>query len=187
MTKLYQKINIDNLDSISNQCYSIIEKAGISESSNFYHLDLNTPDRFKQLADLNILMKKLGLYNHWILTSIVVSYSDIPIHIDMSPSNHFNYSFNIPIKNTKNTYTVFYEISKDLDQIIVQIPDGSPYGYYPNDPKKVKPIDSIEMTVPVIINTQIPHNVIHKSKNFPRINLLCRLGDSFNLDDFNWT
>jgi len=182
MIKPYQKINIDNLDRISEDCFDIISEAGIPKSTDLYYLDIEQPDRFKNNELLKSLMLDLKLYDYWFCTAVVVSYDDMPIHTD---AGSFHYSFNIPIRNTKKTYTMFYETSDQPVQ--QQVQDGSAYNFFKFDSNTIKMIDKIEMLQPAIINTQIPHNVIHFSSDLPRITILLRLNLSFDPNDFNWT
>jgi hypothetical protein len=182
MNDLYKIIHIPNLEEVAVECYKVIHEAGIPIINDLYTLDKDLDDRFRYLPTLKKTMIELGLYDVWFRSAVVVTYDDLPIHTDSA--DDFCFSFNIPIKNTKNTYTVFYETLDDPK--IMSTLDGYTYGYIKYDPKTVKVLDKLEMINAAIINTQVAHNVVHQSIDLPRINLLLRLSPSFKIDDYSF-
>ena len=74
----------------------------------------------------------------------------ISVHIDSGR----HCALNIPIENTENTHTVFYEILDD--QKTINIPEL----VYDLVKAKVSEIYRFTLTRPTIINTKIPHSVI---------------------------
>lgn len=177
MTTLYKIIHVENLEAIVEECRQVIEQAGVPYLNDLYNLDKDREDRFRSLPLLRQLMIDLKLYDHWLRSAIVVTYDDLPIHVD--DADDFYCSFNIPIKNTKNTFTTFYETTAKAE--VRHTLDG--YSYKFIDPFKVKVIGELEMTHAAIINTKVFHNIIHRTTELPRINLLLRLRAPWNLDD----
>ena len=180
MKELYKIIHIPNLKELSEECYKVIYEAGIPIHNDLYNLDVNREDRFTSLPILKKLMVDLGLYDFWLRSAIVVTYDDLPIHND--DTDEFYCSFNIPIKNTKNTYTVFYEALEEPK--IMHTLDG--YSYAAIDPHAAREIGRLEMINAAVINTSVAHNVVHHSKELPRINLLLRLAGSIKIDDYSF-
>ena len=180
MIKPYKKIYIENLETIAQSCYSIIEDAGLKRHTDLYYIDKfgeKNKDRFRNLPVLRDLMTSLNLYDYWFSTAIVETYTDLRIHKD---TGEFTFSFNIPIQNTKDTYTVFYETIGQPKKMY--IPNSYvDYMYYPIE--QTTEINRFEMTEAAIINTQIAHNVLHCSKVKPRIVLALRLDGSYIPDE----
>lgn len=181
MIRTYKKIQINNLDLIVHKCKLIIQENPIPVSTTAYFPYVNSTDKFREIDELRIEMEKIGLYNFWFCSTIIVSYDDLPIHKD---TGDFIYSLNIPIQNTSGTYTVFYYTNNPAIRVKIDGEGANDLDYYEFNDKSVKIIDKIEMIEPAIINTQVPHNVIHNTENFPRITLCLRLNLSFNPDEF---
>ena len=75
---------------------------------------------------------------------------NMPTHIDAKR----NCTLNIPIQNTENTYTVFYEAEDETDVVNVK------ERVYDVVNSKLKEIHRFSLLHPVIMNTKIPHGVI---------------------------
>lgn len=174
----FKYISINNLQIIKEKVYDIIEKNGIPPYSQTYYLSGwdGIPDIFKQVSELAQEMKILGWYDNWIATAILVSYVDLPIHQD---TGNFEYSFNLPIKNTENTFTVFYEVSAPAT---LACTPGTTVTYMNFDPAHSIAIESVEVIEPVLMKVKIPHNVILKTQSLPRITIAMRLANNFKTD-----
>ena len=173
--KNFRYIDIDNLDLIIEKCYEVIEKGKIPNHTHLYYLDDYNffPDRFKKVDVLSEAMKKMGWYDYWIGTAIVVNYQDLPIHQD---TGDFEWSLNLPIRNTKDTYTAFYDVSAPATMKVV--PNTS-VTYMSFDPEISTLIEKVEIIRPTLLNVKTPHNVVLRTKNLPRITLALRLGYNF--------
>lgn len=176
--KNFKHIDIDNLDTIINKAYAVIEQGKLPNHTHLYYLDDYTcqHDRFKDIPELAEEMKKLGWYEYWLGTAIVVNYQDLPIHQD---TGDFEYSLNLPIKNTKGTYTAFYDVSAAATMKVV--PNTS-VTYMSFDPEISTLIEQVELIQPTLLNVKTPHNVVLKTTTLPRITIALRLGNNFKIE-----
>jgi len=176
--KNFRHIEINNLEIITEKALKVIEDGGLPSHTHLYYLDDYNflPDRFKKIPELAEEMKRLGWYDYWIGTAIVVNYQDLPIHQD---TGDFEYSLNLPIKNTKDTYTAFYEVSAPATMKVV--PNTS-VTYMSFDPEISTLIEKVEIIQPTLLNVKTPHNVVLKTTNLPRITIALRLGKNFKLE-----
>lgn len=174
----FKYIDLDNLHTIVQQALSIINSTGIPKHTHLYYLDDYTikHDRFKDIKELTSEMKKLGWYDYWIGTAIVVNYTDLPIHQD---TGDFEYSLNLPIQNTENTYTAFYDVSAPATMKLVP---NTNVTYMSFDPEISTLIEQVEITRPTLLNVKTPHNVVIKSQTLPRITIALRLGNNFKVN-----
>lgn len=174
--KNFKNVSIENLDIIVEKSLDIIKSTGIPNFTHLYYLDNYTTshDRFKDIPELAEEMKKLGWYDYWLGTAIVVNYEDLPIHQD---TGDFEYSLNLPIQNTKDTYTAFYDVSAPATMKIVP---NTTVTYMSFDPEISTLVEKVEIVQPTLLNVKTPHNVIIRTKNLPRITIALRLGNNFN-------
>lgn len=170
--KTYRVIELPNFDSIKQHILNILSTRGLSNTDGVYNADagINMHEWLINYPDIVQSLKEIGLYDGWLDTALVLTYQKIPVHTDHAPE--FDYSLNLPISNTKGTYTCFYEVFED--PIRKQLPNGLPYNEY--DEEKCKMIDRVEILKPTIINIKTPHAVILDSvKCLPRITIALRM------------
>lgn len=179
-TKLIHKaVHFDSLDKIASQALQIIREAGMPTSSLLYHLDgLHAKhDRFKFIPELCKELKKLGFYDIWKTTSIVVLYDNkMPIHKDVGVDT----SLNIPVLNCQGSETIFYkcegapELLQLKNTVELENNKGLDVSYRGYSPEQCVEISRVEVTKPTLMNVTVPHTVSVSSK-VPRIVIAVRL------------
>lgn len=176
MDLLYQRLPIDNWIEIRHDLLDFFKQQNIEiplMSRLFYLNEGKTlaTDEFRQVKSLCALISKLGWDSQWLCTAIVVVYNKDAIvpHVD---SEGAEFSLILPLMNTEQTFTVFYE--SDSDPIKTYQPNSSVgyFGFAKN--AQLREIDRIEMTEPTLIKIQVPH-AVEVNHNLPRIVLSLRL------------
>ena len=183
--KNIQIVEFENLDVIADKAWQIIAP-DLVDFDYLYHMDNHYDDsytdRFKQIPELAEQMHRLGLWEHWDWTAVVVIYEEMPIHIDnknLYPNDMGgDYSLNIPIRNTKDTYTIFYRPKPDQDPQRVYEP-GTAIDFFEYEATQVEEIERVELLKPVLFNVSVPHNVVIESKQLPRVAIALRLNKKF--------
>lgn len=178
--KNFKMIELINLYKIQEEAYNIISQDdNIPDYTHLYYLDnchSAELDRFKYIPSLRDEIKRLGWFDYWKNTAIVITYQDgLILHQDSGESG---YSLLIPIKNTKNTWTVFYDV--DTEAVPTQLPNSSlTYLGFP-ELSTVQEIERVESISPVLLNIKTPHKVIVDSEVVPRITISLRMNKKFN-------
>lgn len=114
------------------------------------------------------LRQPVRLYRYY----VTPPHQKLRIHIDGSiPTIPFG--LNIPITGTKNTFHNIYEC--DTSNIVMPntIDIGRMAALYPKDLSKLRLLESLEITVPHVINTEIMHGVVNDT-DFHRVMLALR-------------
>lgn len=104
-------------------------------------------------------LDNLGLLSFWRSTALIVSNKELGIHGDGDPA--FMHTLVIPIWNTENTFTEFFKCPDGPKPTILAHTDHNVY-YDSYDIDKCTLVDSVEILEPTIINTDVPHRVIHR-------------------------
>jgi hypothetical protein len=114
------------------------------------------------------LDKKLSIRE----VAVLVTTHDESLHVDEGPVVA---KLNIPLKNTKDTFTEWYEVPELNDIKSVESPFGNPFLDLQNvDLAKCKKINEVELISPLIFNSSIPHKVRFESTlKEPRVVLSC--------------
>jgi hypothetical protein len=170
--KYYKKIEIDfynelvsdTLNYLKNQKPDIYNR---KINATYYILDIN---EFKQFCPkLDLAFSRYNIICDFAVAFVMKTNRDSPLHID-------NYTrgdarINIPILNTKGTYTRFYTggIFKEIINPITKVPaltlkniDG------------LQRVDSVEIDQATVIRVNEPHDIFMDVNNSPRITLtLC--------------
>jgi len=115
-----------------------------------------------------------GLRIKELAVTVIKEPGDVGLHIDELPVTA---KINVPIQNTENSYNRWYNIPKNImdnHQPIVNM-FGAKYYYFKNiDYSKLQIIDEVELTGPIVFNSQIAHNiVIGENCKMPRVVLAC--------------
>ena len=171
---LYKPVNIANLQEIQDAVLAVLPKDRLAKQDLFYlpkKLFLNLPKLVSLLEQLDLLE-----YVDEIATVVVPPHTNSPIHID---SGNNVYSFNIPIKNCKNTFLAYYSSDKEPEKIYLHSGDTGLY-YYHFKSESTMLVDKIEMCRPYIVNVQEPHGIINPTDN-TRILIAIRLTTGFEI------
>ena len=182
----FKTIELDNLELISNKIYEkIIAWGPLPQQSHLYYIDDRSDplsDRFKSIAELSDQLKTLRVYDHWLCTAVVVCYEEGgSIHVDTGSPE---YSLLIPVKNTLNTYTVFYEVTQESTLLnFKNTLNDSSTTYYNYPAETSKEIERVEIVNPTFLRVKTPHGVTVNSKILPRITISLRLDEKFNIAD----
>ena len=108
------------------------------------------------------------------VTVVTPTTPTVDLHIDELPVTA---KINIPIQNTHNSYNRWYNIPKKMSDSRETIINtfGNKFYYFKNiDYSKLEIIDEVELTEPIVFNSQIAHNiVIGENCKMPRVVLAC--------------
>jgi len=173
MIKNYEYIDLPNFGLIQQVLQILISTIDLDGRDGVYPVvggvDIHTQS--KAITPLADSMRSIGLYDSWVATSLVLTYNEIPVHKDNA--HEFEYSLNLPILNTDNTYTTFY--NTDTLPTTYYLPNGLPYDAY--DKEMCQVIDVVEVTSPTLLNVKVPHGVTLSSGPVPRITLALRINN----------
>jgi hypothetical protein len=168
---LYKTIELPNFEVVRKTIYDILQTQQLSQTDGVYPFDAGI-DMHSWMQRIRLLvedLKSIGLHDGWVATSLVLTYKEIPIHMDHA--QEFDYSLNLPILNTEGTFTCFYESLEPPETR--WLPNGIPYDAY--NPKKCKMIDKVEILEPTLLNVKVPHGVVLNNNPTPRITMALRM------------
>lgn len=135
---------------------------------------INTKDLLIKVPEIVDFYKSLGLKIKEIAFTVWNSEDDVTLHIDELPVIA---KINFPILNTADTFNEWYTVPLELLQSVDPVVNhfGSKfYDLKSIDLKQCTNIGSIELTKPVVFNSQLPHKIrIGKNAQFPRIVMTC--------------
>lgn len=135
---------------------------------------INTPLLLKAVPEIGDFYKSIGLKIREISITVWNSHNDVSLHIDELPVTA---KINFPILNTKNSLNEWYDVPQEILNSVE--PSINKFGakYYnleSVDLSKCTLIDAIELSQPVVFNSQIPHKIrITEQAQFPRIVMPC--------------
>ena len=135
---------------------------------------IDTKDLLKAVPEINVFYRSLGLKIKEIAFTVWNSQDDVGLHIDELP---IIAKINFPIFNTQDTYNEWYTVPDYLFQTVT--PMMNHFGsYFYNlttiDLTQCSKIAEIELTKPVVFNSQIPHKIrIGANAQFPRVVMVC--------------
>lgn len=169
---LYRTISLPSFDIVRKTIRDVLLTQRLSSIDGVYPFDADI-DMHYWMQRIPLLVQDLklaGLYDGWVASSLVLTYTRIPIHRDHAAE--FDYSLNLPIINTDNTYTCFYEADDPPETRV--LPNGIPYDAY--DESKCKIIDKVEVLQPTLLNVKVPHGVtLGEGVSIPRITIALRM------------
>jgi len=148
-------------------------QAGLLTSESLWN-KVNTVDLIRATPALIEYCKTMGLKIREVALTTVHKRVDTDLHIDELP---ITAKMNIPIHNTRNSFNRWYRIPKEMleatDPIVNEF--GKKYYRFTEvDYSKLDMIDELELTRPVIFNSQMAHNIIiGKDCELPRVVLAC--------------
>jgi hypothetical protein len=154
---------------ITPEWFKLSDAESLQEFTDKFPVDIN------EYPELLLLRTKYPSLNTYIkfMKSTKGSW---PVHVDI----HRRSAINIPISNTANTITRFYTGGIPVDKVHTMFGNvlndwySNEYATYIKDAQKQ--YDHV-LTVPTLVNTEQPHNIINNSDT-PRI--ICSWGTSLS-------
>ena len=135
---------------------------------------INTVALLKAVPEINLFYKSLGLKIREISITVWNIESDVTLHVDELPVVA---KINFPILNTKNTYNEWYTVPDYLFESVTPTVNQFGAKYYnlsEIDLNQCVKIGEVELTKPVVFNSQIPHKIrMGTGVEFPRIVMSC--------------
>lgn len=170
----YKKIDIDFYDEIVQDTLSYLlhQKPDIynrntATSGSFNVLNLEEFKKFCPKLDLGFA--KYNLVCNLAVAFVMYDNTQTTIHIDVYKSTHINKTrINVPILNTKDTFTRFYEGGEFA---LYTNPVTNITNYTMRGIKGLKLVDKVEIDKPTVVRVDVPHDVKIDLKNVPRITL----------------
>ena len=172
MVNLYNTVHLPNFEIVRNTIRDVLTSQQLSNTDGVYPFDadIDMHSWMQRISPLVDDLKSVGLYERWVASSLVLTYTRILIHRDHAAE--FDYSLNLPIINTENTYTCFYKTDYPPETRI--LPNGIPYDAY--DESKCTLVDKIELLRPTLLNVKVPHGVtLGEGVSRPRITIALRM------------
>lgn len=182
----WKQIEVDGYKDYAPKIYDYFVNVYTKHGSKPNYLKNNTfwnpvtiRDVEKYFPELIESVAHLGKINEVaiIQTTILTSQNyGSSLHIDhtFGKNNGVKARLNIPIINTENTETAFYEIPK---QYKPNVSAGGTQFWNLDLASLLKPITSVEVTKPTILRVSAPHLVTCHSKKMPRITLTISFKD----------
>ena len=169
MSKIYSTpIPVDNLAEVQSSILRYIPKTMWNRSLLF-------PIDQKELVQRTLVGEILKKYN-WvdsiegISVVVVPGRKELQIHHDWGTLTH---SFNIPILNCANTWTVWYDTDQE-PRVITQ----ENYTYCDYDASKCTEVERLELVTPHLLDVRKPHGVLNPTVG-TRLVLAFRLTPDF--------
>lgn len=179
----YKKIEIDYFDEIVSDTLKYLkeQKPNIYSktiAATYYVLDLN---EFKHhCTKLDLSFAKYDLICNFAVAFVMHRTSDVRLHIDSYSMGDAR--INIPILNTKNTFTRFYTGGKftKITNPITNITSLRLSGY-----QELQCVDKVEIDKPTVMRVNEPHDILKLNSEIPRITLTLGFNKDpvFLLDD----
>ena len=172
----FYKLPVDNLKVIQAEALKKIPEEEIFRMPTrlFY-------PRYDFLDDLNFVdaLKKYELLDHVYDIALFVMGPErsSPIHID--GDNAYYWSFNVPLRDCKNTKTNFF--ISNTEPIKTKSPNSNII-YYTYEESNCQLADSLELVEPYIMNVSKPHNIVNPNYS-PRVSLCVRLNATFDINN----
>lgn len=172
----YQKIQLENLQQIINECRNQLldTKAIDTSQSNLWY-----PDELPDLPILKDTLHSLGITQHVYGVAMHVTMPEvtIPIHIDTGP---FDWSLNIPVHCFDDSFVALYDTAEKPS--LKYLPNNVTYLGFESE-EQMQPHIKISSQQPMLLNVKKPHNVMN-SGNRIRVMMLIRLKRTFDINQF---
>lgn len=177
MNKIYQFLNIDNHQEISDEIYNFV--------SNNHNDLLTREEKFLfSLMDVNEMLEHTPLLQKFLqekslwptVIGIVVTHADWPanLHVDYVDNPNTTYIRMLwPVRNCQHSRTVFYNVPDECIQLVEQ-PNGKPYYHIP-DGQPLEYADEFELTCPVVFDVSVAHEII-PAPNTTQHRISCSIG-----------
>lgn len=135
---------------------------------------LDTRALVQSVPELIEYFKTFGLKLKEIAVTVCNSHTNAPLHIDELPVIA---KINFPILNTKGSRNLWYRVPEELMSTVNPIVNkfGSKfYDLKSIDLSKCEKIAEVEISRPVVFNSQLPHMIdMSNCQAFPRLVLTC--------------
>lgn len=153
---VYKYFNIDNCIESEIKQYVISNFL----DQNIFFNKINVENFLKNCKNFNAWLKELNLECRVIASTKILPNTNIGIHRDQ---NKNKFAMNFGILNYENSPILLYKIEEEK-VVSRQIKNTSVF-YDDFSESKIKLIDKIYLTNPVIWDTTIPHSIEHISNN----------------------
>jgi hypothetical protein len=135
---------------------------------------LDTLALVQAVPELVGYFKTFGLILKEVAVTVCNSNKNADLHIDEPPVTA---KINFPILNTAGSQNLWYDVPKELLDQVTPVINQFGFAYYnlnSIDISKCQPIGKVEITKPVVFNSQLPHMIdMSKCTEFPRLVLTC--------------
>lgn len=185
MSNFYKNIRCDNFQEIRHEVLSVFPK--YLHNINSFYSPRDNIDMFFKLPILSEYLASFGFVTKDTVKNfglnIMDPKSNIGIHTD-NPSNDdsITYSLNIPLVAYDQSIVTFYKINSDrspsLKGYAATAPSRNVY-YAVYDPEDVILLETHNVTVPHILDTSVPHDVLNDCDE-ERVTLLIKLSSAVN-------
>jgi hypothetical protein len=172
--KIYKYLDINKQEYISKKLYEYVEKFTPILRRKWFWNTVNKTHLLKTIPELDEELKTI--IDHEItMISIIYRPPNYQggIHID-----NITYPYRVlyPIKNCKGSYTKFYNLNGN--DVIEKFGDQGDRHLVPDTTYPLLELESVELTNPIVFNTQIPHGV-YTNPEFtePRLSATFGFGD----------
>lgn len=171
--KYYHPVELNNLSVIQKKVFKLVPLHNLNKTILFYLP--NNLEIFFNIPELKAELDRLGWTEHVDSFGfyIVQKTNGSTLHTDTGSRT---YSFNIPIISCTGSRVNFY--TTDSEPEVEMHKEGVDYNKY--DIEKCTLVDSLEMTIPHIINVKEVHNISNPNHS-PRITLLIRMKNTVDL------
>lgn len=168
--KPYKILECKNLLEIQKETQNFLYKhyKEILNAKSLWH-KVDTKQYLEECKELTSWCSSMKLLIREISFTVIVKPINVPIHVDELPVTA---KINVPILNTEHTKNQWYSIPKqDYAKHKITNEFGKYYYDFKDyDLKKAELLGEVELTKPIVFNSQLPHNVIClPNANFPRV------------------
>ena len=165
MKKYWHQLDIQDLDVIQRKTRKYLEMFGLIKKPGFQPLEWNFFIRF--VPEIEQAFEHLNLNVFSLNAFIMLNNQDGPPHQD--PTD-IAIRCNIPILNTENTYTCFYELNNPEQEIVAKYHNNIPYYSYSYD--EIHLVDKCVIDTATLIRPKEIHSIEFSQLNpVPRITL----------------
>jgi hypothetical protein len=165
MSYYYQKIEIDNLDTIKIKCLEYIKsKEDIYYKPKGSYLNLNFKELIAYCPELLTAFNRYNIVCTYAAAFVTYRNRDVLVHID---DGNDQARINIPLENCKNTFTEFYKggtshsyVNKITGTIATRFTGSG-----------VTLVDKVEIDQATVIRVKAQHSVKMDERYAPRVTL----------------
>ena len=183
MSKIYQFIDLENFEQLSEKLYHyVVNCTSILETKTFCN-KLVIDDVLTAIPELEqALGKVIPAKIVWMAVIYTPPGYSGNVHIDYGP---IDYRFLMPIHSCEGSYTKFFDINgNDVVKCYIGKNETDPY-YAVQDKFPLIEIESIETVKPFIFNIKTPHGVFNNPNlTSPRLTCTMAFHESYPLGDF---
>ena len=182
----YTYVDIPNLDKIQQELASepmmALAKESVPEDRLYDFVYLKRDQVEQYIPETLKFFSSVGLGQKWFYMAYVIvrKSSLMPIHVDYVNPEDGCFALNLPVKNTKDSYTVFYEVQGKMEDGVKVVDNKITYGTFTED-QVIKEISRCDANRPYWMNTSIAHRpeVLHENER-----IICSI--RFRPEIFEW-